>query len=179
MYPLSGTVARGSSQPVTISVNTSIMLPGVYTGSITFASLGAVAAKDSPQTIFVSLVVMPQCSIQISPGGLSFAGAYLQRSPTGQAISLGASQGCSASLPWSTTVTTSSGGKWLSIGPTGGVTPANPEVTVNSTGLKPGSYSGSIIFNWPAGTQTLPVTFISRAGNNTDYCRYTCHNSIE
>ena len=77
----------------------------------------------------------------------------------GQVISLGVSQGCSASLPWSTTVTTSSGGKWLSIGPTGGVTPANPVVNVNSTGLKPGAYSGSILFNWPAGTQTLPVTF--------------------
>lgn len=136
------------------------MLPGVYTGSITFASLGAVAAKDSPQTIFVSLVITPRCSIQISPGGLNFAGAYLQRSPAGQAISLGTSQGCSASLPWSTTVTTSSGGNWLSIGPTRGVTPANPKVTVNSTSLNPGSYSGSIILNWPAGTQTVPVTFI-------------------
>jgi Viral BACON domain len=160
MYPLSGTVDRGSNQPVTISINTSILLPGVYNGSITFASEGEVAAKDSPQTIFVSLVITPQCSIQISPGGLNFASAYLQRSPAGQAISLGTSQGCSASLPWSTAVTTSSGGNWLSIGPTRGVTPANPVVTVNSTGLNPGSYSGSIIFNWHAGTQTLPVTFI-------------------
>jgi Viral BACON domain len=159
MYPLSGTVAKGSSQPVTISVNTSSMLPGVYNGSITFASQGAVVAKDSPQTIFVSLVITPQCSIQISPGGLNFASAYLQGSPAGQVISLATSQSCSASLSWSTTVTTSSGGNWLSIGPTGGVTPANPVVTVNSTGLKPGSYRGSIIFNWPAGTQTLPVTF--------------------
>ncbi|HXL37927.1 MAG TPA: hypothetical protein VN954_12110, partial [Ktedonobacteraceae bacterium] len=80
-------------------------------------------------------------------------------SPAGQVISLATSQSCSASLAWSTTVTTSSGGNWLSIGPTGGVTPANPVVTVNSTGLNPGSYNGSIIFNWPAGTQTLPVTF--------------------
>ena len=159
IYPLSGTVARGSSQPVTISVNTSSMLPGVYNGSITFASQGAVVAKDSPQTIFVSLVITPQCSIQISPGGLNFASAYLQGSPAGQVISLATSQSCSASLSWSTTVTTSSGGNWLNIGPTGGVTPANPVVTVNSTGLNPGSYRGSIIFNWPAGTQTLPVTF--------------------
>ena len=159
MYPLSGTVAKGSSQPVTISVNTSTMLPGVYNGSLTFASHGVVPTKGSPQTIFVSLVVMPQCSIQISPGGLTFASAYLQPSPTGKGISLGVSQGCSAALAWSATATTSSGGKWLSIGSTGGVTPANPVVNVNSTGLKPGVYSGSIIFNWSAGTQTLPITF--------------------
>ncbi len=159
IYPLSGTVAKGSSQPVAISVNTSTMLPGVYSGSLTFASQGVVTAKDSPQTIFVSLIVLPQCSIQISPGGLTFASAFLQPSPTGKVISLGVSQGCSAALPWSTTVTTSSGGRWLSIGPTGGVTPANPVVNVNSTGLKSGVYNGSILFNWPAGTQSLPITF--------------------
>ncbi len=159
IYPLAGTVTKGGSQPVTISVNTSTMLPGVYSGSLTFVSQGAIAAQDSPQTIFVSLVVLPQCSIQISPGGLTFASAYLQPSPTGKVISLGVSQGCSAAIPWSTTVTTSNGGKWLTIGPTGGVTPANPVVTVNSTGLKPGAYSGSIIFNWPGGTQNLPITF--------------------
>jgi Viral BACON domain len=159
MYPLSGTVAKGSSQPVAISVNTSIMLPGVYSGWLTFTSQGTVPIKGSPQTIFVSLVVAPQCSIQVSPGGLSFAGAYLQSSPNGQGISLGASQGCSTSMAWSATATTTSGGKWLSIGPTGGVTPANPVVNVTSTGLKPGVYSGSIIFSWPAGNQTLPVTF--------------------
>ena len=78
LYPMSGTVAEGSSQPVTISVKTSTMLPGVYYGSITFASQGAIAAKDSPQTIFVSLVITPQCSIQIAPGGLTFTSAYLQ-----------------------------------------------------------------------------------------------------
>ena len=159
MYPMSGTVDRGSSQPVTISVNTSIMLPGVYNGWLTFTSLGTLPSKGSPQTIFVSLVVVPQCSIQVSPGGLSFAGSYLQPSPTGQGISLGTSQGCTTSMAWSATATTGSGGKWLSISSTGGVTPANPVVNVNSTGLKPGVYSGSIIFSWSAGTQTLPVTF--------------------
>jgi hypothetical protein len=159
IYPLSGTITGGSSQPVTIGVNTSSLLPGVYSGSFTFTSQGVVAAKDSPQTIVVSLVVKPQCSIQVSPGGLTFASAYLQPSPSGKVMNVGVSQGCSVALPWSTTVTTSNGGNWLSIGPTKGVTPANPVVTVNSTGLKPGVYSGSILLNWSTGTQNLPVTF--------------------
>lgn len=158
MYPLSGTVTKDSSQPVTVSVNTSSLLPGVYNGSLTFASQGAIAAKGSPQTINVSLFVMPQCSIQVSPGGLNFASAYTQSSPSGQGISLSASQGCSTSLSWSAVVTTNSGGKWLSIGPTGGAAPANPVVNVNSIGLKPGIYNGSITISWSNGTQTLPVT---------------------
>ena len=160
VYPLSGTVTKGGSQAVTISVNISTLLPGVYSGSLTFASQGTIAAIDSPQTIFVSLVVLPQCSIQISPGGLTFASDYLQPSPARKVISLGVSQGCSTALPWNTTVTTSSGGKWLSIGPRGGVTPASPAINVTSTGLKPGTYNGSIIFNWAGGSQNLPISFI-------------------
>jgi hypothetical protein len=160
VYPLSGRVSKGGSQAVTIGVNTSTMLPGVYSGWLTFTSQGTIAAKDSPQTIFVSLVVIPQCSLQISPGGLTFAGAYLQPSPAQKAISIGDSQGCSSALPWSTTVATSSGGKWLSIGPTGGVTPASPTINVTSKGLKPGTYNGSINFNWPGGTQNFPISFI-------------------
>ena len=160
VYPPSGTVTKGSSQAATISVNTSVMLPGVYNGSITFASTGDIAAKGSPQTIYVSLVVFPQCAIQVSPGGLTFAGVYLQQPPAGKTISVGVSQGCSFSLGWSAFATTSSGGNWLSVGQTGGVTPAYPAVSVSTTGLKPGTYSGAVIFNWSGGTQTLPVTLI-------------------
>ncbi|HEX9134448.1 MAG TPA: hypothetical protein VF844_19325 [Ktedonobacteraceae bacterium] len=158
--PPSGTVTKGNSQAATISVNTSIMLPGVYSGSITFASNGIVAAKGSPQTIYVSLVVLPQCGIQVSPAGLSFADVYLQPPPARKIVSVGVSQGCSSSLRWSAFATTSNGGNWLSVGPTGGVTPAYPSVSVSATGLKPGTYSGSVIFSWSGGTQTLPVTFV-------------------
>src|SRR2546430_354572 len=48
---------------------------------------------------------------------------------------------------------------WPARLPTVAETPANPVVSVNSTGLKPRVYSGSIIFNWHDGTQNLPNTF--------------------
>ncbi len=159
-YPQSGSVTKGNSQAVTISVNTSVMLPGVYNGSVTFASNGIVAARGSPQTIYISLVVFPQCAVQVSPGELTFAGVYSQPPPAQKFISVGVSQGCSSSLSWSAFAITNSGGNWLSVGPTGGVTPAYPSVNVSTTGLKPGTYSGSVIFSWSGGTQTLPVTFI-------------------
>ncbi|HYB00572.1 MAG TPA: hypothetical protein VED37_10190, partial [Ktedonobacteraceae bacterium] len=157
--PSSGTVDSNSSQPVTISVNTNSLLPGIYTGSISFASQGSVAAKDSPQTIFVSLVVIPQCSMQISPGALSFASVYMQVPPSGQTISLGGSQDCSSSLPWSVSVTTENGVNWLQVNSAKGVTPANPVVAVNTSGLQPGVYNGSLLFTWSGGSQTLPVSY--------------------
>jgi hypothetical protein len=160
VYPSSGTVTKGNSQEATISVNTSIMLPGVYSGSVTFTSNGLVAAKNSPQTIYVSLVVLPQCGLQVSPGALTFSGVYLQSPPAQQIMSVGVSQGCSSSLNWSAIATTSDRGKWLSIGSTGGVTPSNPSVSVSTAGLLPGTYSGSVIFSSSSGTQTLPVTLI-------------------
>lgn len=158
--PSSGTVTKGSSQAAIISVNTSIMLPGFYSGWVTFASKGIVAAKNSPQTLYVSLVVLPQCGIQVSPGALTFAGVYLQPPPAQKIINVGVSQGCSSALNWSAFATTSSGGKWLGIGLTRGVTPSYPSVSVSTTGLKPGTYSGSVILSWSGGSQTIPVTLI-------------------
>jgi hypothetical protein len=46
IYPLSGTVTQGGSQAVKISVDTSTLLPGVYSGSLTFASQNSIAAKN-------------------------------------------------------------------------------------------------------------------------------------
>lgn len=158
--PMSGTVAKDGRQVVTISVNTNTMLPGMYSGLLTFGSTGTLPTKDGSQTIFVSLNVTPQCALQISPGGLTFVGAYLQQSLAQKAITIGVSQGCSSSIPWNTTMSTSSGGQWLGIGQTSGVTPASPSITINSTGLQPGNYNGSIHFNWPNGSQNVPITLI-------------------
>src|SRR5260370_40769442 len=33
-------------------------------------------------------------------------------------------------------------------------------VSVKAAGLTPGTYTGSILFSWSGGTQTIPVTFI-------------------
>jgi Viral BACON domain len=158
-YPQSGTVTNGSSQAVTIGVNTSTLLPGVYEGSVTFTSPDS-STKDSPQTIYISLTVVPQCGIQVSPGGLTFAGVYLQAPPAQKVINVSVSQECSTALRWSTVVTTNNGGHWLNIDQASGVTPAYPSVSVVTMGLNPGTYTGAVIFSWPGGSETLPVTFI-------------------
>jgi hypothetical protein len=160
VYPQSGTVNTGNSQPVAVSVNSNALLPGVYSGWVTFTNQASEAVKGSPQTVFVSVTIVPQCTIQVSPGSLTFAGVYLQPQPAPKIINVGVTQGCSTLLHWSASVTTNQGGPWLKIGITAGVTPAHPSVAVSATGLTPGTYTGSVFFSTPAGTQTLPVTFI-------------------
>ncbi len=99
--PQAGNVAKGGSEAVTIGVDTSMLLPGVYSGLVTFASSGTGTVKDSPQSIYVSLTVTPQCLLQVSPGGLTFANAYLQPAPAAQVINVGIAEACSSQMHWS------------------------------------------------------------------------------
>src|SRR5438270_108675 len=160
LSPQSGTVTKGNSQPVTIGVNSSMLLPGVYYGSVTFSNSGTEAIMDSPQTIYVSVTILPQCAAQIMPGGLTFTAVYLQQAPGAKTINVGANQGCTAPLNWSDTVMTANGGHWLTISATKGITPSSPKVSVNVIGLLPGTYNGMLIFSTTAGTQIVPVTLI-------------------
>jgi len=149
------TVGQGvASQSVNVSINTSTLLPGTYSGSITFTGQGQV--KDSPQDVLVTITITPQCGLQVSSSLLTFAGVFQQSSPESKTINVGVSQGsCTAPIQWSATTTAS----WLTLSTSSGTTPAYPSVSVNSTGLAPGTYNGSIVFSTSAGTDTIPVTF--------------------
>ena len=159
--PRSGSVTQGASEAVTIGANISALLPGVYNGKVTFTSQGSEAVKGSPQSVYVSLTVLPQCLLQVSPGMLSFASVQSQPASMAKSVDLSVSQGCSAPLNWSATTTTDNGGHWLNVdgqGNANGTTPANPSVSVNVAGLAPGIYTGAVVFSSTTGTQTLPVT---------------------
>ena len=158
--PTFGSLFKAGSQPVTVSVNTSSLLPGFYDGWINFTSKGSVATKDSPQSIYFSLTIVPQCILQVSPGNLSFTSVYQQTGPAAKLVSLSTTQECTAPLHWSASSVTTSGGSWLNIATTGGTTPSNASVSVNTFGLTPGIYTGTIIFSSSTGTQTLFVSFI-------------------
>lgn len=157
---LSGTINKGGSQAVKIGVRTGAMLPGTYSGWVTFSSTGPDPVHDSPQSIFVSLTIVPQCAVQVSPGALTFTAVYSQPSPNPKSVSVGLTQGCSTPMQWNAFVITSNGGRWLSIGQTGGKTPAYPAVSVNTSGLAAGIYTGALVFNAKSGNQTVPVMLI-------------------
>ncbi|HEX6554961.1 MAG TPA: hypothetical protein VF026_19495 [Ktedonobacteraceae bacterium] len=158
--PQSGDVGKGGSQSVEIGVNTSALLPGTYSGVVTFTGIGPLPTRDSPQNIFVSLTITPQCALQVTPGALSFTGVYQQPAPAAKNVNLDFTRSCGAPLRWNATTTTNNGGHWLHISSTSGTTPSRPVVSINEAGLKPGTYSGSIIFSYPAGTQTMGVTLM-------------------
>jgi uncharacterized protein (TIGR03437 family) len=64
-------------------------------------------------------------------------------------------------LPFTTTVTTSTGGDWLSVTPTAGTMPASIAVAVNPGQLEEGSYTGTITINAPLAnprTRTVAVS---------------------
>ena len=154
--PPSGTVAKGGSGSVVLGINSSAQLPGTYSAFVTFTSTGGVPTRNSPQSIYVSLTIVPQCALQVSPGMISFTAVDLQPAPAAKIISLNDTQGCSANLQWNATTTGSA--SWLSLGATSGTTPSYPTVGVASAGLQPGTYTAGIVFSTAAGTQTLPVT---------------------
>ncbi|HVB24296.1 MAG TPA: hypothetical protein VNG51_20330 [Ktedonobacteraceae bacterium] len=158
--PTFGSLAVGNSQSVIIGVNTSTLLPGFYDGWVNFTGVGTPTTKDSPQGVYFSLTIVPQCSLQVSPGNLSFAGVYQQPGPATKLVSLTTTQECTSPIRWNASATTANGGSWLSIGTTSGTTPEHAAIAVSTTGLTPGIYTGTIIFNSKPGTQTLFVSLI-------------------
>src|SRR5262249_31758316 len=50
----------------------------------------------------------------------------------------------SGQVAFSAAAQTSTGGQWLNVSPTNGTAPGNIVVSVNTTGLTPGTYNGSI-----------------------------------
>ncbi|QBD80407.1 choice-of-anchor D domain-containing protein [Ktedonosporobacter rubrisoli] len=150
--PQSASVAAGSSQTVQIRVNSSSLLPGTYNGAVTFTGQGS--AQNSPQKVYVSVTISPRCTLQLSPSMLTFSGAYQQGSPAAQKVNIGGSEGCQSGVKWNA----SSNANWLTISAQQGSTPASPAVGVNTQGLAPGTYHGTIDITSDAGTQTLAVT---------------------
>ncbi len=169
--PQSANVDPSGNLPVTVNVNSSLLLPGTYNGTITLTQEPDLAAS-SPQTIFVTVTIMPQCSLQVAPGQLNFASVYLQGTPGAKAISIGTLQGCNSPMSWQAT----SNASWLTIDTTHGQTPATPKVGINISGLSPGVYNSSIVFSSSSGTQTLPVTFtLSQSFGTTGDNGSRCH----
>ena len=152
------TTLSGQSEAVVVSVNTASLLPGTYSGIVTFIAQNADTVQDSPQNVYINLTIAPQCTLQVAPGSLSFSGIASQSLPAPAKINLTVSQGCTTPLAWNVSSTTAS---WLHLSSTSGkaptaltfsVTTTRPEVQVR--------IAASVLFNSQAGTQSLAVTYV-------------------
>lgn len=148
-----GDISPAHSSAIAISVHTATLLPGVYSGDITFSAEGS--ALHSPQHVYVSITVSPQCSVQVSPGMLSFNGTLQQGPPAVQTVGLTSSQSCTSPAHWSAHSTAN----WVTLSVAGGTAPGSLNVGVNPAGLGAGPHSASVVFTSAAGSQVVPINF--------------------
>lgn len=155
--PQVGMIQPGEQEQISVGTIIQNLAPGVYKGTITFSNQGSHPIQGSPQTIYVSLTVTPACTLTFSSSSLSFTGAHGGASPAGKSLKIGVAQSCTTNQSWTATATTSSGGGWLAVSPSRGVTPGTPLVSVSTAGLLPGTYNGTLTFTTAIGSQMVPV----------------------
>ena len=155
----SGTVPASSSNSITVTTYTKNLLPGTYTGMITLSGQSSGSVSNGSQTIGVSLIIAPNCSLRLAPGSLGYTSTDQQNAPSSKTFTIASAGGCSSAVNWSA----HSDSQWLSISSTSGTTPATPTVSINPAGLAPGTYNGSITISSQSDTEVLPVTFTLKA----------------
>ncbi|MFN0100660.1 MAG: BACON domain-containing protein [Bryobacteraceae bacterium] len=151
----------------TVSMVPSVLmtgLQGIYSARITLTAPGA---ANSPLVIPLTLVLSETTLVNVSQTSLSFNFQGSGALPPPQFLSL-----TSSGDPVNLTVSSSSTGGWLTVGPSTASTPANVTVQVTPLGLLPGTYNGTITvvatipnvgatLNSPI---TVPVTLTISAG---------------
>jgi uncharacterized protein (TIGR03437 family) len=140
---------------VAVSMNAATLAQGTYQGTVTIVAPGA---ANSPQTVQVNLTVGPAATLQLTPAALTFAHQVGAAAPQGQVVAVSSTPG---SVSFNATVSTVTGGMWLSATPGSGQTPSNMTVSVNPAGLQAGTYTGALSIASAGATnspQTVQVT---------------------
>ena len=147
--PSGGTTSAGSA--ISVSVDGSKLTPGTYQGTVAVSSPDA---ANSPANVTVTLTLNAG-TIAAGPASLSFLQAQGAQAPASQKITVTTSPG---TIDFTATVTTQSGGSWLSVSaPSGGVV----QVTASGGSLSPGTYKGTVTIAAAAATGSpiaIPVT---------------------
>ena len=154
---LSVTPSGTTPGSVTVSITLNNLAAGIYSGSVKITAAGT---ANSPVTVPIQLNVTAAPTLSASPASLSFAYTLLSgTNPASQPTSITATGG--AAIPFTATPSTTSGGNWLTVTPSGPNTPATLTVSVNPTGLTAGVYSGSISLTSAQASSSppIPVTF--------------------
>ncbi len=122
---------------ITVSVNSAALAVGTYSGTVTISATAA-----TPRTVQVSLVVtaLPAPVIDISQTNLTFT-TRRGESPAEQAIDI--SNAGVGTLNWAVTAESTPEG-WLAVTPATGTGAGPITVSVDSDGLRAGTYNGTI-----------------------------------
>lgn len=140
--PPSGTASSAPTQ-ITLTVIPSALTLGSNTATISFASGNSTAPVNVSATL-------AKLSLSATPAQVS---ATLGPSQT-QNIPLTIATADNGAVAVTSTSTTSRGGPWIKLATTDFTAPGPaPAVTLDSTGLSPGSYSGTITYSCAASSQ--------------------------
>jgi uncharacterized protein (TIGR03437 family) len=161
---LSATPGAGLT-PVTVNVavNSTGLPVGTYTGQVLVSSTGV---SNSPLAIPVTLTVNASVNLASTPAALNFSYQVGSAAPAAQNLAISAS---GASLNFSATTATNTGGGWLAVSPSGAVTPGTLSVSVNPASLAPGTYTGNVMVSSAGATNSpfsIPVTLVVTSGVN-------------
>lgn len=139
---------------INVSVNTSGISAGTYSGSVTVASA---TASNSPQVVPV-LLIASSPGLSLNPGSLTF---NYQMGTGGLSPSSLSISSCGAPLDFKMSTPQAS---WLSIDTLSGTTPASANISVNASNLSKGTYQTTITISSAAAgsSQNIPVTLIVR-----------------
>ncbi len=164
---------------ITLSVTPAGLTPGMYSGSVAVTAAG----HTDTARVFLRIVGQPggnggqnpnQSAVQISPRAIDFTAQVGGTSnPPSATVRLSSKI---TGLTFTETATTASGGSWLHVAPAAGSIPGSLTVTVTSTGLAAGTYTGLIdvkVLGSVTEERLVPVTF--RVGNQGDTPKLTLH----
>jgi trimeric autotransporter adhesin len=168
-FPNNGvTDASSPSAPPQIRVNVfpGTLTAGVYYGYVKVTSAGA---NNSPQYVSVVLnLLSPGSHVGplVQPTGMIFVAASGGESPGSQPVLVQSLN--TSSLTFTSGLSTSAGGNWLTVLPPGGTVTAGQPATIvvqpRVGGLAPGVYQGTLTLSFSDGSiRTVTVVFVVTA----------------
>ena len=160
----SGTSSDAQAGTVTYSINgnAASLTPQAYYATIEVTSA---AVSNSPQDYQIVLNVTPANQAAVpdpEPAGLLFRTA-VGGAPAAQPVTVYSSS--TMPVSYQASAATTSGGSWLSVAPTVGMasssSPGGSMVSVSTTGLAPGVYTGGVSYAFGSiGVRTVNVTLL-------------------
>ena len=157
----------GISTPETITVSAN---PAVTLTAGTYSSQIVVTSSDGTQSIIIPVTLNIEAKtaayFDSLPGAVSFSMIPSGTAPPAQPIEI--RNAGAGTLPWTATLTTSDGGKWLAITTASGTAPTIPYLSVIPAnlpggGLVAGTFTGQVILVSGNDRVTIPVSMIVNA----------------
>lgn len=161
------------SNPGTLVITPSqSALQGAAGGYYAVLRITAPQAKNSPQYVILVLDLAAANSAPLpdpSPAGLFFVAVANGVQPAAQTVTVNTDS--TSAVPFQAATLTTDGGTWLSVSPatgaSSGPSPGQVKVSVNTTGLAAGIYTGEVSFSMSGAVRTVNITLVVEPAGST------------